>query len=501
VSDTDLAVRMSGITKSFNGIRVLDNVNFELRRGEVHALVGGNGAGKSTLMKILEGVYSADGGTIEVDGAPVQIHSPEDARRYGIGMVFQEFSLIPTLTVAQNIFLTREPRSSSGFLDDREAERLARDLFKQLEVDIDPDATMAYLSTGYWQLTEIAKALSQHAKILILDEPTSSLTASETESLFSLIDRLQRQGISIIYISHRMEEIFRVADRVTVLRDGRLAITAPVADITLDQVIEQIVGKKMEQSFVWKERRVDRSGTPLLEVIGLASGRRVHDVSFKLYAGEILGLAGLMGSGRTELARALFGIDRISAGTVKVRGLDVTIRTPDDALAAGISLVPEDRRLQGLVLDHTIKDNLLLPQLGRLQRGGVIDDQKGNELVASFVKSLRVRTDSIFRQVRLLSGGNQQKVVIAKWLAYEPDILIMDEPTAGIDIGAKTEIMDVIRSLADQGKGVVVISSELTELLAVADRVVVLRNGISKRELMRQEIDTEELLHNVVQTA
>ena len=492
---------MSGIKKAFNGIPVLHGVDFELAKGEVHALIGGNGAGKSTLMKILEGVYSADSGTIEVDGRPVQIKSPDDARRNGIAMIFQEFSLVPTLSVAQNIFLAREPRSHVGLLNDKEAEDRTRQLFNQLGVNIDPRTPMADLPTGYWQLTEIAKALSINARVLIMDEPTSSLTATETEALFALIDRLQRQGISIIYISHRMEEIFRVADRVTVLRDGRVVITEAVPRLTMERVIEQIVGRRMEQAFAWKERRVDRSGTPLLEVSNLSSGRRVRNVSFTLYPGEILGLAGLMGSGRTELARALFGIDKISSGTVKVRGKPVSIHSPDDALAAGICLVPEDRRLQGLVLDHTVKDNLLLPLLGRIQQGGMINDQRGNRLVESFVKSLRVKTDSIYKQVRLLSGGNQQKVVIAKWLAYEPDILIMDEPTAGIDIGAKTEILDVIRGLADGGKGVIVISSELTELLAVSDRVVVLRNGVSRRQLMRQEIETEEMLHHVVQTA
>lgn len=501
MSDTVPAIRMSGITKSFNGILVLHDVDFELKKGEVHALIGGNGAGKSTLMKILQGVYSADGGTIEVNGKPVQIKTPEDARRNGIAMIFQEFSLVPTLSVAQNIFLAREPRAAGGFLDDKEAARRTRALFDQLGVKVDPRTPMANLSTGYWQLTEIAKALSINAQVLVMDEPTSSLTATETQSLFALMDRLQAQGISIVYISHRMEEIFHVADRVTVLRDGRVVITELVPDLTMDRVIEQIVGQKMEQAFAWKERSVNRSGAPLLEVKGLVSGRRVRDVSFSLYPGEILGLAGLMGSGRTELARALFGIDRISAGTVAVRGRDVSIHGPEDALEARICLVPEDRRLQGLVLDHTVKDNLLLPLLSRIQHGGMINDQEGNNLVEAFVKSLRVKTDSIFKQVRLLSGGNQQKVVIAKWLAYEPDILIMDEPTAGIDIGSKTEILDIIRRLADSGKGIIVISSELTELLAVSDRVVVLRDGVSKRELMRQEIQSEEMLHHAVQTA
>jgi len=446
-------------------------------------------------------VYTPDEGQITVDGRPVQIPTPEAARAVGISMIFQEFSLIPTLTVAQNIFLTREPRSGGGLLDDREAERRARAIFADMQVDIDPTATVESLATGYWQLTEIAKALSQDASVLIMDEPTASLTANETEALFALVGRLKARGISIIYISHRMEEIYRVADRITVLRDGRLVIAAEAAKITMDQLIEQIIGGKMEGAFAWKQREVGFDGTPLLEVRNLRRGRRLQDVSFKLYPGEILGLAGLMGSGRTELARALFGIDPIEAGEIIINGRPVTIKSPQDALAAGICLIPEDRRAQGLVLDHTVRENMLLPLLKTLDRFGMIDDARGTQLVESFVQSLHIKTDSIFKQVRFLSGGNQQKVVIAKWLAAAPNILIMDEPTAGVDIGAKTEILDVIRKLADSGKGVIVISSELTEVLAVSDRVLVMHSGRSKTELARQEIHTEQELHHVVQSA
>ena len=503
MSTNPYAVRMTGIVKGFNGIPVLRDVDFSLLKGEVHALVGGNGAGKSTLMKILEGVYLADAGQIEVNGQVVRINSPEDARALGIAMTYQEFSLIPTLTVAQNIFLTREPRDRFRLLNDREAEKRASEIFKEMGVEIDPATLVGNLSTGYWQLTEIAKALSHDASILIMDEPTASLTTQETEALFALVRRLQARGISIIYISHRMEEIYQIADRLTVLRDGRLVITEEAARLPMRELIEHIIGGKMEQAFEWKERQVNYDSTPLLEVRHLRRGRRLQDVSFKLYPGEILGLAGLMGSGRTELARALFGIDPVESGEILVRGQPVTIRSPKTALNpdVGICLIPEDRRNQGLVLDHTVKDNLLLPLLKKLDRFGLVDDQKGNELVESYVKSLRIKTDSIYKRARFLSGGNQQKVVIAKWLAADPDILIMDEPTAGVDIGAKTEILDIIRKLADSGKGVMVISSELTEILAVSDRVLVMRNGRSKMELARREIHTEQELHNVVQSA
>jgi ribose transport system ATP-binding protein len=491
---------MTGISKSFSGTRVLHAVDFELRPGEIHALVGGNGAGKSTLMKILQGVYTADDGQIEVAGAPVEIHSPHDARALGIGMIFQEFSLVPTLSVAQNIFLAREPRSL-GLIDDRACEERVRELFAEMDERVDPRARVSDLSTGYWQLTEIAKALAQDARILIMDEPTSTLTATETQSLFTLMQKLKARGISIIYISHRMEEIFQITDRVTVLRDGRWISTEPTAQLTMERVIDDIVGKTMEAAFAWQERRVERTGAPLLEVRDLSAGDRVHNISFSLYPGEILGIAGLMGSGRTELARAIFGIDRIDAGDVLIRGERVPIGVPDDAIAAGISLIPEDRRSQGLVLDHTVKDNLLLPMLPRLQQFGLVDDARGARIADSFVRSLQIKTTSVETPVRLLSGGNQQKVVIGKWLATDPDILIMDEPTAGVDIGAKTEILGVIRRLADAGKGVVVISSEPAELLAVSDRIVILHDGSVRRELDRREIATEEELHHAVQSA
>ena len=500
-SPTETAVELKGIVKSFSGNTVLHDVDFELREGEVHALLGGNGAGKSTLMKILEGVYVPDAGEIEVEGTKVEIRSPQDAKNHRIAMIFQEFSLIPTLSVAQNIFLNSEPHFGAGLLNDREAERRTQELFAELGEDVHPRATVADLSTGYWQLTEIAKALARDARILIMDEPTSSLTRTETEALFSLIQELKARGISIVYISHRMEEVFEVADRVTVLRNGRRVATEEVANLTLEQVIDHIVGRKMEQAFEWKERRIERTRTPLLEARGLrGADGRLQNISFRLYPGEVLGLAGLMGSGRSETARALFGIDRIDAGEVYVRGDQVDIRSTQDAMAAGISLVPEDRRLQGLILNHSLKNNLLLPLLRKLERGGVIDDRQGEQLTRSFVDRLKIKVNSISEPVRLLSGGNQQKVVIAKWLAAEPEILIMDEPTAGVDIGAKTEILDIIRRLADEGKGIIMISSELAELLAVSDRVLVLQDGTVKQEMERSDIESEEALHHAVQS-
>jgi ribose transport system ATP-binding protein len=366
---------------------------------------------------------------------------------------------------------------------------------------IDPRARLGDLSTGYWQLTEIAKALAQNSRVLIMDEPTASLTGTETRSLFELVRKLKAQGISIIYISHRMEEIFELTDRITVLRDGRLIVTEQTSNLTMPRLIDHIVGQTMEQAFEWQERTVDRTGEPLLSVQGISAGHRVRSVSFDLYRGEILGIAGPDGqrSDRTRAGSLRDRSDRVRHDQgPRAPRLD---HRPEDAIAAGISLVPEDRRLQGLVLDHSVKNNLLLPLLRRIRRGGVIDDARGDELTRAYVKSLSIKTDSIDKTVRLLSGGNQQKVVIGKWLATEPDILLMDEPTAGVDIQAKTEILAVIRRLADSGKGVIVISSELVELLAVSDRLLIMQGGSLRRELGRREIATEEELHHAVQSA
>jgi ribose transport system ATP-binding protein len=496
----DPAVEMRSISKGFNGVNVLNDVDFEVRAGEVHALAGGNGAGKSTLMKILQGVYHADAGSILVGGKPVEINSIQDAKAAGIGMVFQEFSLVPTLTVAQNIFLGAEPQGRSGLIDDREAARRAREVFKEMEVEVDPRAHVSKLGTAYWQLTEIAKALAQNARVLIMDEPTASLARHETEALFDLVDRLKNRGISIIYISHRMDEVYRIADRITILRDGRRLLTEPLGNVTPEQIVEGIVGKKIEGQLSYQQRDHDsETASPVLEARGLTSGKRVRNVSFTLHAGEILGLAGLMGSGRTELARVLFGIDPLESGEILIRGAKTVISSPQSAIAKGLALIPEDRRAQGLVLDHSVRDNLLLPLLDNIKRGPLLDAGAGKTLSSSLIKKFAVKVAHPNKPVRLLSGGNQQKVVLAKWLGTDPDVLILDEPTAGVDIGTKSEILDMIRELANAGKAVIVISSEYPELLAVSDRVLVLRDGSVTRELKRSEIADEESLQLAVQ--
>ncbi len=500
MNTADNVVEMRSISKGFNGVSVLKDVSFDVRKGEVHALAGGNGAGKSTLMKILQGVYQADAGEILIGGAPVAINSIQDAKAAGIGMVFQEFSLVPSLTVAQNIFLASEPLGAGGLIDDRASERRAKEVFAEMEVNVDPRAQVSRLGTAYWQLTEIAKALSQNAQVLIMDEPTASLARHESEALFELIDRLKQRGISIIYISHRMDEVYRLADRITILRDGRQLLTEPLSDVTPEQIVEGIVGKKIEGQLAYRERdHVAHEGAPLLEVRGLNAGRRVRDISFSLRPGEILGLAGLMGSGRTELARALFGIDRLDTGEIFIRGKKINLTSSQQAIDAGVALIPEDRRAQGLVLDHSVRDNLLLPLLGQIRRGPLLDSAKGKELSSSLIKKFAVKVAHPHRPVRLLSGGNQQKVVIAKWLGTDPDILILDEPTAGVDIGTKSEILDMIRGLASAGKAVIVISSEYPELLAVSDRVLVLKDGSVIRDIPRSDIADEEYLQLAVQ--
>jgi ribose transport system ATP-binding protein len=493
-------LRMRGITKSFSRVRVLDEVDFELRAAEVHALLGGNGAGKSTLMKILEGVHQPDTGTIELNGEEIRMSSPQDARAHGIAMIFQDFSLVPSLSVAANIFLGAEPRNG-GFLSDREMLERAREQLRELNLDLDPRVRVGRLGTAYWQLVEIAKALSRDARILIMDEPTASLATSEVERLFQLIGELKGRGISIVYISHRLEEIERVADRVTILRDGRRVATEPAEDLTMDAIIEHIAGQSVGEEIEARASEDDAAADAplLLEVEHLQAGELVRDVSFEVREGEVVGIVGLMGSGRSEVARALFGIDRISGGRVKLRGRELKLRRPADAIAAGMVLVPEDRRIQGLVLAHGVQSNLLLPLMHRLARYGIVNDRRGRQVYDRYANRLAIKTASPASPVKRLSGGNQQKVVLGKWLGTEPELLILDEPTAGVDVSTRSEIVAMVRELADEGKGVILISSELTEVLALCDRIVVLREGRVDAVVDRSRVESEPQLHHLVQ--
>ncbi len=482
------AVVMTGISKAFGGVKALDNVDFEVRPGEVHALLGGNGAGKSTILKVLNGVHRPDAGTVEVGGTPLTTHTPEASRAAGIAMNFQEMSLIPTLSVAQNIFLTREARTSSGWLDDAAGEARAAEIFAMLEVKVDPRAIVGALGAGQRQLTEIAKAISQGSKVLILDEPSTALAVSDVERLFTFLRRLRSQGVAIIYVSHRMDEIARIADRATILRDGRHVITAPMADLPLDVMIEHIVGKR-SKGLADVQRGTTARGAVLLEARSLSGAHKPDDVSFTLHRGEVLGLAGLLGSGRSALARVLAGIEPATGGEIRIKGKPVAIRKPSDAIAAGVALVPEARATQGIIPAHSVASNMVLSVLGRISGKGVVNRARVQAITDDMIQRLSIKTASRDHAVSTLSGGNQQKVVIGKWLATDPDILVLDEPTAGIDIGSKSEIIRLIRDLAAQGKGIVMISSELSELLTACDRILVMADGRDHQLIDRATLD------------
>ena len=494
------AVQMQGIEKSFGSNPVLKKVDFSVKVGEVHALAGENGAGKSTLMKILQGVYTKDAGTISVAGGPVEINDTFDARKAGVGMVFQEFSLIPTLTVAQNIYLTNEP-TKFGLISDSKAKEMAAELFEQMQVVVDPSSTVENLPTALWQLTEIAKALAQDAKVLIMDEPTASLAKHEAEALFDLIVRLKAKGIAIIYISHRMDEVYRIADRITVLRDGVRVLTESLAQVTPVQIVEAIVGRTSAAHLVHLDRSSKISKEIVLEVENLSSGTKLVDVSFSVQKGEILGLAGLMGSGRTELLNTIFGVAKANTGTIRINGKQVKISSPREAIKNRIALIPEDRRSQGLVLDHPVTENLTLPIIDSLKSRGFLSTKKILQKSLEIIQQFAIKAAQPSIRVGALSGGNQQKVVIGKWLATDPSILMMDEPTAGVDIGTKSEILDLVRAIADSGKSVILSSSELPELLAVSDRILVLKDGKVLTSLQRNEIPNEEFLQLAIQGA
>jgi len=486
------AVRMTGISKTFGGVHALEGVDFEVRPGEVHALLGGNGAGKSTILKILNGVHKPDGGTIEVGGKVLSAHTPEESRSAGVAMNYQEMSLIPTLTVAQNIFLTREGRTGAGFIDDRQAERRAGELFKMLGVSVDPRAIVGELGAGQKQLTEIAKAISQDATVLVLDEPSTALAVSDVERLFVFLKTLKAKGVAVIYVSHRMDEIARISDRATILRDGRHVITAPISDLPIDTMIEHIVGRR-SLGLADVIRGSTARGEVLMEVSALSGRQKPREVSLTLHRGEVLGLAGLLGSGRSSLARVLAGVEPSIAGTIRVKGQETAIRTPSNAIDAGLALVPEARATQGIIPAHSVSSNMVLAVIGRMSKAGLVDEHAVAEMTDTKIKQLRIKTGSRDHAVSTLSGGNQQKVVIGKWLATDPEILILDEPTAGIDIGSKAEIIGLVRDLAAEGKGIIMISSELSELLTACDRILVIADGRVHRDLPREAFDDESL--------
>jgi len=492
-------LEMKNIKKSFGSVYVLKDVDFTLKKGEVHALVGGNGAGKSTLMKIMSGIYTLDEGDIFIDGNLTKIKEPKDAKDNGIAMIFQELSLIQTMTVAENIFLGEE-LNKGMFRDVQQMNEKTSEVLRELNIDIDPNVRVNQLSVGMSQMVEIAKAISKNARILILDEPTASLSRTETEQLFKIIRDLKAKGVSMVYISHRMKEIMNIADSITILRDGDLVISEMIQNIDLDKIINYMVGESnSREKFEWVEKPYDFDGEDILTVRNLKVNEHLDDISFSLKPTEVLGIAGLMGSGRTEILETLFGLRKKISGSVFLDGKLVECRSADEAIKAGFALVPEDRRKQGLVLDHTVRDNGVLPIIRRLSRKGIVKDKAANEVIRQNVSDLNIVTSSIHKTIKFLSGGNQQKVVIAKWLNTKPKIMMLDEPTAGVDIGAKTEIMQIIRKFTAEGNGVILVSSELTELLAICDRIITLFDGKITGELLRQDIKTEEELQYAIQ--
>ena len=482
---------MRGIRKAFPGVVALDDVSFDLRRGEVHALLGENGAGKSTLMKILSGACVRDAGEILIDERPVVLNSPREAQAIGISTIYQEFNLVPQLSAAENIYLGREPMFRAGVIDRGALVKRARALLQSLGTVVDPEAPVTTLGVAEQQMVEIAKALSLRARILIMDEPTSALTASEIEELFAAIRRFTGEGGSVIYISHRLEELARVGHRATVLRDGRFIGTRTLP-APIPELVRMMANRDISEHYPPPTRT---KGAEILRVEGVSRGARLRDVSFTLHRGEVLGVAGLLGAGRTELARVIAGADTPDSGRITVNGKPVRVRSPRDAIRAGIGLVPEDRKRQGLVLPQSVAANLSLPQLSRLGRAGVVSRSREEQIATRWTRELRIKTPSIDTRVLTLSGGNQQKVVLGKWLAAGADVLIVDEPTRGIDVGAKMEIYTLLDRLAADGAGILMISSDLPEVMGMSDRILVMHQGRVQAMLDAHGATQEAVLH------
>ncbi len=485
---------MRKIDKRFTGVHALRQVDFDLNEGEIHALVGENGAGKSTLMKVLIGITPKDSGEIHYLGHLFNPRNPKHALEMGIGIIHQELNMMDHLTVAQNIFIGRESTRWGGLLlDQREQNRRAGELFKRLKMNIDPGETLGRLTVGKQQMVEIAKAVSHRLRILILDEPTAALTEAEIEELFTIMRDLRSRGVGMVHISHRLDEIHRIADRVTVLRDGERVGTRKTSEVTRQQIINMMVGRVIYERP--KTRSSVAPGAPVvLRVSRLNAGRLVRNVSFELREGEILGIAGLMGSGRTETARAIFGADEVQSGAIEVRGRRVSIRSPQDAVRHGIGYLSEDRKRFGLAVNLSVRDNLAMATYDRFQRGLFIQAFKVRRVTEDYIHRLNIKTPSLEQLLRNLSGGNQQKVVIAKWLIRNCDILIFDEPTRGIDVGAKSEIYTLMNELTREGKSIIMISSELPEILRMSDRVLVMSEGRITGELPIEKASQQTIM-------
>lgn len=503
---TETLLEMKGVTKRFAGVTALNQVDFSLARGEVHSLVGENGAGKSTLIKIMTGAYTRDEGEMFLEGKPAVFRTPEDAQSAGVVAVYQEVNLLLFRTVAENIFLGREPRRL-GMIHWARMNHEADAILKRLGLDVNPRATLGTLNIALRQMVAIARGVSLGAKVVVLDEPTSSLTEREVEILYEVIRRLKAEGTSVVYISHRFDELFAICDRVTILRDGKYVATRELRDLERLDLVCLMLGKQREEL----ERKgatgfapaatAAKTSTPLLQADNLTRGKRLNDVSLTVNQSEIVGMAGLLGSGRTETARVLFGADAMERGKIALEGKPLNLRAPNDAINAGIAFLSEDRKAEGIIPELSVRENLTLAALPGLTKIGVVSRAKQTEIVANFIKRLGIKASSAEQKIRELSGGNQQKVLLARWLCRNPKFLILDEPTRGIDIGAKAEIQSLINELAAQGLGVLMISSELEELVEGCSRVVVMRDGARETELRGTEISQNAIIRAMANEA
>jgi inositol transport system ATP-binding protein len=485
-----IRLRVSQVTKLFPGVVALDKIDFAVKEGSVHVLCGENGAGKSTLMKIINGVYQADGGQVFIDEEPVKIDSPSDARRLGVSMIFQELNAIPELTVAENFFVGDWPVNPFGKVDWKHIRKKTQELLKEEGLTYSPDTKLRDLTVSDIQMLEITKAVSRNCNIIIMDEPTSAITQKEVAVLFEKIRALKKRGVSIIYISHKLDEIFQIADHITVFRDGKVVDTRAAAELDIDRVISMMVGRKLENSY---PKETVAPGENLLEVEAI-SGGAFRDVSFHVKRGEIVGFSGLMGAGRTEVMRALFGLDAIHSGTVKAKGKNLRIRKVSDSIQGGMAMLSEDRRRYGIVPVRSVKENCSIASLERVIYSGRLHGKQENDLVGRMFGRMRVKTPSFDTPILALSGGNQQKVLLSRWMLRDPDILILDEPTRGIDVGAKYEIYRLMTELVKEGKAIVMVSSEMPELLGMCDRIYVMSQGTVTGELQRENFSQELIM-------
>ena len=486
-----MKIEMKGINKSFGSNQVLKDAGFVLENGEVHALMGENGAGKSTLMKILTGVYTRDAGTVTVDGRDVVYKSPQEAEKAGIVFIYQELNVLFDLTVEENLFMGKEITKKFGICDKKAMRKKAQEAMDKMGVKIPINAVMSELSVGQQQMVEICKAIMVDAKVLIMDEPTAALTQSETEGLFKLIKSLRKKGVSIVYISHRMEEIFELCDRITILRDGTYVGTEKIKDVNMDDIVRMMIGREIGERFPARDVKI---GKEMLRVEGLTKGKTFKDVNFSVNSGEVLGVSGLMGAGRTEIMHAIFGNLPFESGKIFIEGKEVRIKNAREAISTGIGFITEDRKTEGLLLEKSIAENIELANLGKVSSKSVLSKKKGSELVKKGIEEFHIKCFGPDHECNNLSGGNQQKVVFAKWVYTDPKVLIMDEPTRGVDIGAKKEIYSVINDLAAKGVAIILVSSELPEVLGMSDRIMVVHEGKVTGIIDAAEADQEKVM-------